>query len=72
MTRPVRDRGVGAHPGAQPVRDRGAEGGPGDRDRGSAVVDFALIGDVDVKALDGVSLTIKPGEKVGLCGRTGR
>jgi len=28
--------------------------------------------DLHVKALDGVSLYLKPGEKVGICGRTGR
>jgi ATP-binding cassette subfamily C (CFTR/MRP) protein 1 len=26
----------------------------------------------DIKALDGVTLDLKPGEKVGVCGRTGR
>ncbi|CAM1511520.1 Fc.00g090330.m01.CDS01 [Cosmosporella sp. VM-42] len=42
-------------------------------EKGEIVIDglTASYGDVDVKALDGVNLTIKPGEKVGICGRTG-
>ena len=44
-------------------------------DKGEVVIEdltASYSSDGDVKALDGITLSIKAGEKIGICGRTGR